>query len=408
VPDQLIEIEEARRRVVERVSPLPAEDVPLRDALGRVLATEVGAADPVPGFDNSAMDGFAVRAADTAPASADAPVTLAVVDESRAGRPAGRAVGPGEAILISTGVMVPEGVDSVVRVEDTSSSDGRVEIGVAIEPGRNVRRAGEDVRGGETVIPAGTRVGPAELGVIASVGREAVACARRPRCTVLTTGDELHEPGEPLAPGGIRNSNAHSIPALVERSGGDVVRVETVPDDPTATRAAIERALECDVVVICGGVSVGEHDHVRGELAELGVEEAFWGVALRPGKPTSFGAHPDGARVFGLPGNPVSAMVTFLLLARPALERMLGASTERRRATAILDEDYAKKPGRAHAVRCRLELRDDGWHARSTGAQGSHVLTSMLGADALALIPSESGDVRAGERVAIELVGDLG
>jgi molybdopterin molybdotransferase len=408
VPDQLIEIEEARRRVVERVSPLPAEDVPLRDALGRVLATEVGAADPVPGFDNSAMDGFAVRAADTAPASADAPVTLAVVDESRAGRPAGRAVGPGEAILISTGAMVPEGADSVVRVEDTSSRDGRVEIGVAIEPGRNVRRAGEDVRGGETVIPAGTRVGPAELGVIASVGREAVACARRPRCTVLTTGDELHEPGEPLAPGGIRNSNAHSIPALVERSGGDVVRVETVPDDPTATRAAIERALECDVVVICGGVSVGEHDHVRGELAELGVEEAFWGVALRPGKPTSFGAHPDGALVFGLPGNPVSAMVTFLLLARPALERMLGASTERRRATAILDEDYAKKPGRAHAVRCRLELRDDGWHARSTGAQGSHVLTSMLGADALALIPSESGDVRAGERVAIELVGDLG
>jgi molybdopterin molybdotransferase len=400
VPDELIEIEEARRLVLERASPLAAEPVPLRDALGRVLAVEVGAADPVPGFDNSAMDGFAVRAADTA----SAPVTLQVVDESRAGRPAERAVRAGEAILISTGAMVPEGADSVVRVEDTSSRDGSVEVGVTVEPGGNVRRAGEDVRRGQSVIPPGTVLGAAELGVIASVGLGAAECTRRPRVYVLTTGDELHEPGEPLRPGGIRNSNAHSVPALVDASGAEVAGVETVADDPSATRSAIERALDADVVVICGGVSVGEHDHVRAALAELGVHEAFWGVALRPGKPTSFGVHDSGALVFGLPGNPVSAMVTFLLLARPAIDALLGAGTERRRATAMLDEEYAKKPGRAHAVRCRLELRDDGWHARTTGEQGSHVLTSMLGADALALIPTDSGTVPAGQRVEIELL----
>jgi molybdopterin molybdotransferase len=402
MPAELIEIEEARRLVLERVSPLPGERVPLREALGRVLAVEVSAADPVPGFDNSAMDGFAVRAADTASASSEAPVTLEVVDESRAGRPAERPVGPGEAILISTGAMVPEGADSVVRIEDTRSRDGRVEIGVAVETGRNVRRAGEDVRSGEAVVRPGTVLGPAELGVIASVGRDAVECTRRPSICVLTTGDELHEPGEPLGPGGVRNSNAHSVPALVERAGAEVVRVETVPDKLAATRGAIKRALDSDVVVICGGVSVGEHDHVRAALAELGVEEAFWGVALRPGRPTAFGTHAGGALVFGLPGNPVSAMVTFLLLARPAIEALLGSNPRRQRVTAILDEDYAKKPGRAHAVRCRLELAEDGWHARTTGEQGSHVLTSMLGAEALALIPTGSGSVSAGERVEIE------
>ena len=178
-----------------------------------------------------------------------------------------------------------------------------------------------------------------------------------------------------------------------------------VPDDPGVTRAAIERALDSDVVVICGGVSVGGHDLVRAALAELGAEQVFWGVALRPGKPTWFGTHPGGALVLGLPGNPVSAVVTFLLFVRPAIAEMLGRDAGRPRAEAILEDDYAKKPGRAHAVRCRLELRDDGWHARTTGEQGSHVLTSMLGADALAMIPTDSGTVSAGTRVEIELLG---
>jgi molybdopterin molybdotransferase len=243
------------------------------------------------------------------------------------------------------------------------------------------------------------------------VGRESVRCSRRPRVAVLTTGDELLAPSEPLRPGGVRNSNAYSVSALVARAGAELATVDTAPDDPAAIRAGVERGLSADVTVVCGGVSVGEHDAVRPAFAALGAEEVFWGVALRPGRPTWFGVHAGGpgdggALVFGLPGNPVSAVVTFILLARPAIRALLGAPpADPLRATAVLDETYEKPPGRAHAVRCRLELRDDGWHARPTGDQGSHVLTSMLGADALAIVPTASGSVAAGERVTIELLG---
>ena len=400
---KLTEIEEARRLVLDRVVPLEAEPVALKDALGRVLAEPVTSADAVPGFDNSAMDGYAVRAADTAGANGGA--RLRVVDESRAGHPAQRRLAEGEAVAISTGAMVPEGADAVVRVEDTDAGSQEVEIRVEVEAGRDIRRAGEDIAAGEAVLAAGDEIGPAEAGVLVSVGRGEVACARRPRVNLLTTGDELQEPGEPLRPGAIRNSNAYSVSGLIRRSGAVLGTVEMVPDDRDATADALARALTGDVVVISGGVSVGPHDHVRPTLAALGAEEVFWGVALRPGKPTWFGVAPSGCLVFGLPGNPVSAMVTFLLFVRPAIRAMLGASpTQADRATAVLDSDYPKQPGRAHVVRCRLELREDGWHATPTKDQGSHVLTSMLGADALAIIPTTSGTVRAGERVEIELL----
>jgi molybdopterin molybdotransferase len=255
------------------------------------------------------------------------------------------------------------------------------------------------------VLEPGDEIGPAELGVIAAVGLASVACTRRPLVHVLTTGDELQPPGEPLRHGAIRNSNAHSVPPLAERAGAGLAAVETIGDDPSTTATALARALRADLAVVCGGVSVGAHDHIRPALAELGAEQVFWGVALRPGKPTWFGTAPRGSLIFGLPGNPVSAMVTFTLFARPAIRAMLGSRDERRRATAVFDEPYRKRPGRAHLVRCRLELRDDGWHATPTGPQGSHVLTSMLGADALAILPTESGDVAGGERVEIELLG---
>jgi molybdopterin molybdotransferase len=402
---ELIEVGEARRLVLERISPLPFEDVPLRDALGRVLAADMGSSEAVPGFDNSAMDGFAIRAADSRGASAELPVDLRVTDESSAGHPATASVGSGEAIRISTGAVLPEGADAVVRVEDTSPEDARVSVRVEVQAGKNVRRAGEDIQPGEIVLERGTPLGPAELGVLASVGQAAAPCARRPRVSVLNTGDELTRPdAAQLRPGGIRNSNAYTIPALAERAGAEVVGLETAGDDPGATRAAIERSLDADVAVITGGVSVGEHDHVRSALAELGVGEVFWGVALRPGKPTWFGAGEDRKLVFGLPGNPVSAMVTFLLLARPAIRALLGAPIEEERTTAVLDEDYEKSPGRAHAVRCRLRLAEDGWHIRPTKEQGSHVLTSMLDADVLATVPTHSGTVPAGERLEIELL----
>jgi molybdopterin molybdotransferase len=417
MPEPPLEIDAARELVLARAPTLGSEPVAVRDALGRVLAEDVTSADAVPGFDNSAMDGYAVRAADTAGAGAG-PVPLAVVGESRAGHPAERALGPGEAIAISTGAMVPEGADAVVRVEDTDGGAETVEVRAEVAAGRDIRRAGEDIPKGETVLRAGAEIGPAAAGVLTSIGRAEVACARRPRVTVLTTGDELQEPGEPLRPGGIRNSNAHSVAGLVERSGAELLGARIVPDDREATKAALAEALAGDVVVVCGGVSVGEHDHVRPALAALGVEQVFWRVALRPGAPTYFGvadapatssASPPGVPghqklVFGLPGNPVSAMVTFLLFARPAIRRMLGAGDERRRGRAALSAEQPALATRAQLVRCRLELTDRGWRAHPTGEQGSHVLTSMLDADALAILPPADAPYPGGTMVEFELL----
>ncbi|HEX6115757.1 MAG TPA: gephyrin-like molybdotransferase Glp [Solirubrobacterales bacterium] len=400
----LTDIEQAREMVLERTPAMPAEEVAIGDARGRVLAEAVDAGEEaVPGFDNSAMDGYAVRAADAAAASEQSPVSLRIAGESRAGHPADGELAGGEAIAISTGAMVPAGADAVVRVEDTRPADGAVEILAAPAEGLNIRRAGEDVSPGDRLLEPGVTLGAAELGVAVSVGRAALRCARRPRVSVLATGDELVGPDEPLFPGAVRNSNMHTLPPLAIAAGADVAGAARVRDTAAATHEAIAAALASDVVIVSGGVSVGAHDHVRPAFAELGVEQVFWGVSLRPGKPTYFGVGAD-TLVFGLPGNPVSAIVTFLLFARPAIRRMLGAPDARERATATLTEPYAKRPGRAHAIRVRLELADEGWRATPTKDQGSHVLTSMLGADALAYLPAGAGDVAAGERVEIELL----
>jgi molybdopterin molybdotransferase len=401
---QLIELEQARSAVLAEAGALAAGRLPLRAALGMVLAEDLTAPAPVPGFDGSAMDGFAVRAGDTRGAAPGSPVALSLSGESRAGAPAQLALGAGEAIRISTGAVVPEGADAVLRVEDSSLADGRVLVEAEVEPGRDIRRAGEDIAAGELVLAAGTRIGPAELGVIVSLGRESVECHRRPRVYVLASGDELFEPGEEMGAGGVRNSNAYTLSALAEQAGAEVCGVERVADEREATRAAIGAALGADAVLISGGVSVGEHDHVKDALAELGVKERFWGVALKPGRPAWFGSR-GGTLVFGLPGNPVSAMVTFLLLARPALVAMSGAEPRRLRTTARLASPYEKPPGRTHAVRCRMELDEEGWSVEPTGAQGSHILTSMLGAQCLALIPAEAGLLPAGTRVEVELIG---
>ena len=252
------------------------------------------------------------------------------------------------------------------------------------------------------VLERGTLLGPAELGVLASLGRGSAPCARRPRVAILVSGDELLGADEHSRPGAIHDSNSLSISALARCAGAEVVGLARISDDADAVRAAIERAaLDVDVLVICGGVSVGAHDHVRSSLGQLGAQTAFWGLALKPGRPAWFGTL-GGVPVFGLPGNPVSAMVTFVLLVGPALRALLGRRARAPRMTAVLDGDYEKAPGRAHAVRCRLHERPDGWHAVPTGPQDSHVLSSMLGADALAFVPSGVSRVAAGERVEIE------
>jgi molybdopterin molybdotransferase len=405
MPRQLLEIDDARAEVLERV-PLPEpEAVALREAAGRVLAEDVIAPEPVPAFDNSAMDGYALRAEDSAAASPEHPVRLQVRDESRAGRPADASVGEGEAIAISTGAMIPDGADAVIRVEDTRAGDnGAVDLFAATGAGQNIRRAGEDIRAGDTVLRAGTLAGPAELGVLSSAARSEVLCARRPRVGVVLGGDELIGPGDPLWPGAVRDSNAYTVPALAAEAGAEVFSIEHVGDDPGDTRDAIGRGLEADVCVVCGGVSVGEHDHVRAALERLGAGEVFWGVALRPGKPTWFGVTEDGRLAFGLPGNPVSAMVTFILFVRPALLAMLGRDPAALRVPVELTEPYAKTPERAHALRCRLVPGPRSWLATLTAEQGSHVLTSMLGADALAIVPTASEGVAAGERLEAELL----
>jgi molybdopterin molybdotransferase len=409
--------EPALALVLERVQPLEAELVPIGEALGRVLADDAVSSDDVPPFDSSAMDGYAVRAADTAGASAGEPVRLTVVGESRAGKPAETALSGGDAIRISTGAVLPPSADAVVRIEDCLDKGESVAVAVEVSPGKEVRRGGEDIRAGDLVIERGTIIGPAELGVLASVGATEVSCARRPRVTVLATGDELVEPGHPLGPGQIRNSNLYSVPSQVRSAGAQLSGTAVVPDDYESTVGAIAAALDDDVVIVCGGVSVGPHDHVKPAFEALGVEEVFWGVALRPGHPIWFGIKNSGfslagktgssegsTLVFGLPGNPVSAMVTFHLFVRPALAALVGAAHDSQRTTATMDEAYRKQPGRAHVVRCRLELRPDGWHVRPTKEQSSHVLTSMLGARALALLEVDRGDVTAGELVEIELL----
>ncbi len=391
----LLSIAHARQRVLAAVRPLGTEPVAVGAGLDRVLAADLLAAGDVPAFANSAMDGFAVRVG-------AGERRLRIVGESRAGHPSTVPVGEGEAIRVSTGAAVPAGSDAVIRVEDTGEEDGEVALHVPVRSGENVRGAGEDLRAGALVLGAGTPLGPVELAVAVAAGAGELACARRPRVVVLGTGDELREPGEPLGPGEIHNSNAVGLAALAQRAGAEVLSVGRVADTPGATEAALREALEAaDVVVVSGGVSVGPHDHVKPALDAVGVAERFWGVALKPGKPTWFGAREDGTLVFGLPGNPVSALVTFGLFARPALRALQGADPALDSFPAALADAVPREAHREQAVRVRLERGRGELRAVPTGPQGSHILSSLLGAGGLALIPAGEGEVAAGEEVEV-------
>jgi molybdopterin molybdotransferase len=387
-------IDEARATLLSAVRPLDPVNVAVADALGLVLAEDVTAAHDVPSFANSAMDGFAVRAG-------QAGQRLRIAGESRAGAPYGGTVVEGEAVRISTGAALPAGADGVLQVELVEEDGDAVVLAEAVAPGRNVRSAGDDLRAGTRVLTAGTRIGPAELGVAIGAGRMQLLAAPRPRLAVVTTGDELVEPGTRLQPGQIHDSNGPTLAALAARAGAEVVGRGHAVDDPQATREVIREALEeADVLVLSGGVSVGPHDHVKGALTDLGVRELLWRVALRPGKPTWLGAR-DGQLVFGLPGNPVSAYVTFLLFARPALNALQGADATVPRTSAPLAVDVERHPDRDECVRVRR--REDG-SVEPTGPQGSHVLSSLLGADALAIVPRGEGVLPAGTEVVLEPV----
>jgi molybdopterin molybdotransferase len=394
VPRALLSIEAARAEVASRCAPLTAEPVAIEDARGRVLAADLLAIADVPGFDNSAMDGFAVRS----DASSGA---LRIVDESRAGRPASRALADGEAIRISTGAALPAGADAIAPVERVHEADGHVTLTTPVAPGQHVRRAGEDLCAGTVALTAGTVLGPGALSVAVGAGAGTLSCARRPRVAILSTGDELRPPGSPLGPGEIHNSNAVMLAALAAQEGAEIVTATAVGDTREATKTALSTALgEADVVVLSGGVSVGPHDHVKPALEALGVTERFWRVDLQPGKPTWFGTR-DAQPVFGLPGNPVSSFVTFALFARPALRALQGANPLPPREQATLTEDVLRR-GRTQAVRVRLNASDGTLRATPTGAQGSHVTASLAAADALAFVATGDGLAEAGAQVPVE------
>lgn len=333
------------------------------------------------------MDGYAVRAADT-------PGRLRIAGQSAAGRPSETALAPGEAIAISTGAVVPDGADAVVPVERTEKRAGEVEVAAA-SPGENVRPRGGDVRAGDTVVAAGTLLGPVQAGALASAGLAAVRCGRRPRVAVLATGTELRRPGEPLGPGQIYESNSVLVAAAVRSAGGEPLVLEPAADEEAATRDAIARGLEADVLITSGGVSVGEHDLVRGSLAALGAQEVFWRMAVKPGKPIAFAVR-DATLVFGLPGNPVSSLVGFELLVRPALLALQGAARpEPAYLPGVLDATLVRNPERDELVRARF----DGTVLRPVTGQESHMIGRAAAANALVLVPHGEGELRQGEQV---------
>ncbi len=392
----LITVTQARAAVLACVRALPTEVVPVDRALDRTLAQAVIALGDVPPFPSSAMDGYAVQAIHEG-------TDLKVIGESRAGAPTSQTLTAGEAIRISTGAAVPAGAQAVIRQEDVEEREpGGVRALVDVSAGNNVRPAGEVMARGATVLESGTRLGPAELAAAIGAGIGEVTVGGRPRVMTLATGDELREPGEPLGPGQIHNSNGPMLIGLAVHAGAIAEESDTLPDDAQATEDGLRTALErAEVVIVAGGVSVGPHDHVKPALARLGVQERFWGVALQPGKPTWFGTLGDRL-VFGLPGNPVSAAVTFALFVAPALAALQGgAGHETGGGEAALGAPVRQNSRREQAIRVRLEYRAGKLVALPNGSQDSHVITSLVGADALALIPPGGGTLDEGTAVAL-------
>jgi len=396
---KLISIEEARARVLAEALPLPVESCPLPDALGMVLAEDVVSSHSVPVFDNAGMDGYAFRAQDTIDADSDSPCRLTVVETIPAGQVSARILGKDEAARIMTGAPIPSGADAVIQSEAVEEEQDEVLVFEPVKPGKNIRRAGEDVMAGDRVLATGSLLGPAEIGLLASLGRPTVQVHRLPRVAILSTGSELVEVDRPLGPGQIHNSNTYSLQAQCRQMGIEPVVMGIVPDDYESTRRLMQQGLEYDVLITSGGVSVGRFDFVKDVQEELGVVRRLWGVAMKPGKPLAFGVR-DRTLVFGLPGNPVSVMVSFELFVRPALLRLMGyRKTTRPSYRAIISEDVVNSDGRVFVVRVRAWREDGVWHVSLTGAQGSGILRSMVGANGLAFVPGGPRGVRAGEEV---------
>jgi len=394
----VLTVAQARERILARIRVLESEDLPLLACRERVLAEEVRALRDVPPFPNSAMDGYAVRAADVRDASAERPVRLRVIGEVRAGEVPRAPVERSTALRIMTGATIPEGSDAVVRVEDTEERDGQVEVRIAVPKGMSVRAAGSDLRKDDVVATAGRLVTPGLIGVLASAGKPTVRCVRQPRVAIMTTGDELRDAGEALGPAEITNTNRYSLSAALLEAGAAVLDAGVARDDRDDLVHRLESTREADLVVTTGGVSMGAYDLVRSLLEERDAVD-FWQVALRPGKPLIFGTV-HGVPLIGLPGNPVSALVGFELFVRPAVRKMQGRSDlERPRLSAITEDRLRGLPTLEQYLRGVARREGGRLLVRLTGDQGSHVLRSMADANCLVVVAPMAGDVEPGQGV---------
>jgi molybdopterin molybdotransferase len=394
----MISVEEALARILSEISPLSVMQMPLPVSSGLVLAQDIVAQEDIPPFANSAMDGFALLSRDSQPKDGQPP-RLRISGGVAAGYVADHAVEEGTAMRIMTGAPVPEGADSVIQVELTRSEgpDSEwVEILDAVSPGNNIRPAGEDMLRGQTVLQQGSEIGPWEIGVLATLGWANVPVIRRPRVAILGTGDEVIDVNEPLRPGKIRNSNSYLLEAAVRRVGAVPHRLGVARDTVESLREKFSEAIQYDLIITSGGVSVGDFDLVKNIMAEQG-QINFWRINMRPGKPVAFG-HIHGVPLLGLPGNPVSAAVTFELFSRPVIRKMMGHTRlVRPQVDVVVEDGVSDHAMRRHYVRARVEWRDGRFIAHTTGNQGSHIMTSLLNVNALVIVPEGGVELHPGD-----------
>ena len=400
----MITVDEALEKILSHIQPLGFEKVSILEALGRVIVEDMIAPRDLPPYDNSGMDGYAVRYEDIRDASEKNPVRLEVIEDLRAGFISKKIVQKGQAIRIMTGAPIPKGADAVVPVEETERGNGFVFILKTGFPGGYIRRAGEDVKRGDLVISAGDLIRPSEIGMLASMGRSFVSVYQRPSVAILCTGEELVDVGENLNGVKIVSSNSYTLAAQVRECGAIPIQLGIAKDRKDEIKEKVLQGLRSDVFISSAGVSVGDYDFVRDVLKELGVEMIFWRVAMKPGKPVAFWMF-DGKPAFSLPGNPVSSMITFEQFVRPSLLKMMGhRQIFRPVIEAILKEDIRKELGKRHFVRAMVSFEKDGYCVTTTGPQGSGILRSMVKANGLIIIPESQEIVRAGEKVKVQLL----